>query len=77
MPDNLIAIPARRGKAAFVAAGQSVKVINTHGEQVVDTWAFNRAALNEFMSMEHSRAGMQRLIPAVGDALLTITVARS
>lgn len=71
MPDSLIAIPARRGKAAFVARGQSVSVINTHGEQVVDTWAFSRAGLTEFMSMEHSRAGMQRLIPAVGDALLT------
>jgi uncharacterized protein len=71
MPDTPITIPARRGKAAFVAAGRSIKVINTHGEQVVDTWAFNRADLSEFMSMEHSRAGMARLIPAVGDALLT------
>jgi uncharacterized protein len=66
-----INIPARRGKAAFVNAGQCVKVINTHGEQVVDTWAFSRADVGEFMSMEHSRAGMQRLIPVVGDALLT------
>ncbi|HEY3849142.1 MAG TPA: urea carboxylase-associated family protein [Acetobacteraceae bacterium] len=71
MPDSPILIPARRGKAAFIDRGQSVTVINTHGEQVVDTWAFNRADLTEFMSMEHSRAGMQRLIPAVGDALLT------
>ena len=66
-----IAIPARRGKAAFVAAGQVVRVINTHGEQVVDTWAFNRRDMTEFMSMEHSRATMHRLIPRVGDALLT------
>jgi uncharacterized protein len=71
MSHPLISIPARRGKAAFVAAGQAIKVVNTHGEQVVDTWAFNRADLTEFMSMEHSRAGMQRLIPQVGDALLT------
>jgi uncharacterized protein len=71
MPDSPIVIPARRGKAAFVARGQSIKVINTHGEQVVDTWAFNRADLAEFMSMEHSRAGVHRLIPVVGDALLT------
>jgi uncharacterized protein YcgI (DUF1989 family) len=71
MPDSPIAIPARHGKAAFVAKGQTIKVINTHGEQVVDTWAFNRADLAEFMSMEHSRAGMQRMIPKVGDALLT------
>ena len=33
-------IPARRGKAALVKQGQHVKVINTHGQQVVDTWAF-------------------------------------
>ena len=64
-------IPARRGKAALVAAGQVIRVINTHGEQVVDTWAFNSSDMTEFMSMEHSRAGMQRLIPRVGDALLT------
>jgi uncharacterized protein len=65
------AIPARRGKAARVRQGQSVKVINTHGEQVVDTWAFNAAAMSEFMSMEHSRAGMLRLRPRVGDTLLS------
>ncbi len=71
MPDSLIVIPARRGKAARVAKGQTLKVINTSGQQVVDTWAFSQADLTEFMSMEHSRAGMQRLIPAVGDALLS------
>jgi len=71
MPDGPIVIPARSGKAAFVTKGQAIRVINTHGEQVVDTWAFSRAGLNEFMSMEHSRAGMHRLIPAIGDAMLT------
>jgi uncharacterized protein YcgI (DUF1989 family) len=71
MSDSPLTIPARRGKAAFVAKGQTIKVINTHGEQVVDTWAFNRADMTEFMSMEHSRAGMLRLIPRPGDALLT------
>jgi len=71
MASLAITIPARRGKAAFVSAGQVVRVINTHGEQVVDTWAFNRKDIGELMSMEHSRAGMLRLIPKVGDALLT------
>jgi uncharacterized protein len=64
-------IPARRGKAAFVARGQRIKVINTLGAQVVDTWAFNRADPGEFMSMEHSRATLRHLIPRIGDALLT------
>jgi uncharacterized protein YcgI (DUF1989 family) len=70
MPEP-IAIPARRGKAVLVRRGQSIQVINTHGEQVVDTWAFNSLDLGEFMSMEHSRATHHRLIPRVGDALLT------
>lgn len=64
-------IPARRGKAVIVSAGQKVKVINTHGEQVVDTWAFVRHDLGEFMSMEHTRATLVKMTPAVGDHLYT------
>lgn len=64
-------IPARRGNAAFATQGQTIKVTNTHGEQVVDARVFTRADLTEFMSMEHSRAGMLRLIPKIGDRLLT------
>ena len=67
----LITSPARRGKAAFVSEGQSVRVINTHGQQVVDTWAFRRDDLTEFMSMEHSRASLGRIMPAVGQAMAT------
>ena len=68
---SLIAIPARRGKAAHVNAGQSVKVINTHGQQVVDTWAFRRDDLTEFMSMEHSRTALARIMPEVGQSMVT------
>src|SRR3984957_1017825 len=67
----MIEIPARRGKAAILSAGQSVKIINTHGSQVVDTWAFNLADIGEFMSMEHTRIAIGRIIPKVGDALVT------
>ena len=68
---EIITIPARSGKAARLIAGQSVKVINTHGEQVVDVWAFNAEDLSEFMSMEHWRPTALRIIPEVGDALVT------
>jgi uncharacterized protein YcgI (DUF1989 family) len=64
-------IPARRGAAARVAAGQRIKVINTHGTQVVDTWAFNGRDVAEWMSMEASRAWFLKLRAAVGDAFLT------
>ena len=68
---SLITIPARRGRAAFVAAGRSVRVINTHGQQVVDTWAFRRDDLTEFMSMEHSRTSLGRIMPTLGQAMVT------
>jgi uncharacterized protein len=68
---NLIEIPARRGKAVRLRQGQSVRVVNTTGEQVVDTWAFRADDIAEFMSMEHSRVAMARIIPAVGDTLVT------
>jgi uncharacterized protein YcgI (DUF1989 family) len=68
---SLIVIPARKGKAAFVKQGQHVKVINTHGQQVVDTWAFNRSDLSECMSMEHSRTALARIMAKVGDSMVT------
>jgi len=33
-------IPARHGIATPLSAGQTIKIINTHGTQVIDTWAF-------------------------------------
>lgn len=62
-------IPARRGVAVRVKTGQIITVINTHGSQVVDTWAFSAADIAEFMSMEHSRGAMLRANPRVGDTL--------
>src|SRR5262249_19758278 len=64
-------IPARRGRAVRLTKGQSIKIINTHGTQVVDTWAFNADDLGEFLSMEHLRATLERIFPHAGDALVT------
>jgi len=68
---SLVTIPAGGGKAASLEAGQRIRVINTHGQQVVDTWAFNRADLKEFMSMEHSRTFLSRIMARVGDSMAT------
>ncbi len=67
----MIEIPARKGKAVHVRKGQLIKVINTKGQQVVDTWAFNADDLHEFMSMEHSRVAIGHIMPAIGDELVT------
>jgi len=68
---SLVTIPARKGKAAVLAKGQRVKIINTHGQQVIDTWAFNRADLTECLSMEHARASLTRIMARVGDSMVT------
>jgi uncharacterized protein len=68
---EIVTIPARRGMAARVAAGQRIRVINTHGSQVVDTWAFSARDATEWMSMEASRAWFLRLAAAVGDTFVT------
>ena len=60
-PDDNVTIPARRWKPRDVAAGETIPATNIYGEQVVDTWEFNRDDMTEFMSMEHSRATLQRL----------------
>ena len=67
----MLTIPARRGMAARVGKGQRIKVINTHGAQVVDTWAFSAADTTEWMSMEASRAWFMKLRAALGDTFLT------
>jgi uncharacterized protein YcgI (DUF1989 family) len=62
---NLVTIPARQGKALHLKKGQFIRVINTHGSQVVDTWAFKEHDLNELMSMEHTRSAILCLLPKV------------
>ncbi len=70
-PGRLYDVPARQGRAVRVAKGQTIEVINTHGTQVCDFWAFSAANPSEFMSWEHGRAFINRVIPRVGDGLAT------
>jgi hypothetical protein len=64
-------VPAREGRAVRLSRGQVITVINTYGTQVCDLWAFNASNLNEYLSWEHARGGISRIVPKVGDKLLT------
>jgi uncharacterized protein YcgI (DUF1989 family) len=64
-------VPARQGRAVRLAQGQAIAVLNPHGTQVCDLWAFNAANLAEYLSWEHARGALDRIVPRVGDALLT------
>lgn len=71
MANALTNIPARRAVAALVKKRSRIRVINTHGTQVVDCWAFNPADMREFMSMEHTRVALDRYRPRRGDVMVT------
>ncbi|MFO7806424.1 MAG: urea carboxylase-associated family protein [Paracoccaceae bacterium] len=68
---ELRTLPARKGRAVRLSAGDAIQIVNTHGTQVVDTWAFNAEDPSEFLSNEHMRATLGKLWPAQGDALIT------
>src|SRR4051812_3108177 len=67
----LVVIPARRGAAVPLKAGQSIRVVNTHGGQVVDLWAFLKQDAPEHMSMPHSVVTLGRIKPLPGDILVS------
>ena len=71
-PIRLVTVPARFARAIHLAAGEIVEVVNTHGTQVVDTWAFGSPDTAEFMSMAHSRSVNSRLCPCPGQAFVSI-----
>ncbi|MGW5704079.1 DUF1989 domain-containing protein [Amycolatopsis japonica] len=67
-------VPPGTAKAVRVAAGDLIRVIDVDGGQVGDVFAFRDGAgteLTEHHSAAHTRAGVDRLFPAVGEAFLT------
>jgi uncharacterized protein YcgI (DUF1989 family) len=65
----LTKINAGTGAALRLDADQQVRLINTHGSQVVDTWCLSAADISEYLSVEHTRRMLSRLSPREGDIL--------
>jgi uncharacterized protein len=66
-----IEIPAKSARSVELAKGAVVRIVNTEGHQVVDTWAFVAADPAECLSMEHSRSATYRILFRPGDTLVT------
>jgi uncharacterized protein len=49
-------VPAGRGRAFKMKAGQFALITNTHGNQVVDAWAVAEDDIFETSSMDHTRS---------------------
>ncbi len=78
-PNTKHTIPARSGVAVPVSKSQTITVINTHGTQVIDFWAFtlptssSSSTLPTWTSMSHTRPTITRLSPLPGDTLMSNT----
>ena len=70
-PGRRYTVPARCGVAVRLEPGQRLSVINTHGTQVGDFWAFNADDLDEYLSLEHARAYLRSIFLKAGDELIT------
>lgn len=64
-------VAPRNGAAVRVRKGQTLSVINTHGTQVCDFWAFVDGNLNEYLSMDHLHTALNSIFPKSGDTLVS------
>jgi uncharacterized protein YcgI (DUF1989 family) len=68
---DLETLAARTGVAFRLAQGDRLRIVNTHGKQVVDMWAMVDGDVLESMSMPHCRNPWYRLAPRPGDVFVT------
>lgn len=64
-------VAASHGRAFPMKAGQYVRIINTHGNQVVDTWAVAAGDLGETSSMDHTRSVNSNIFFTKGMSVLS------
>ena len=64
-------IPGAHSSAFKMKVNEQIKITNIEGSQVVDAWAFYEPDIEEFMSNEHTRSCLEKLIPTVGDSLFS------
>jgi uncharacterized protein YcgI (DUF1989 family)/peptidoglycan/xylan/chitin deacetylase (PgdA/CDA1 family) len=64
-------IPARKAVAVAIQQGQSIKITNSYGKQVVDFWAFNAKDPHDYLSMVHTRTVLLKISISVGDKLVS------
>ena len=68
---DAIALKAGGACSMRLEQGETVRITNVPGDQVVDSWAFAADDPAEFMSMEHCRAWWLHLRPRIGDVFVT------
>ncbi len=67
----MITVPGGGGRAVRLSEGEAVRLVNTPGSQVVDTWAVMADDPSEVMSVEHTRRMTAHLHPVEGDVFFS------
>ena len=67
--NNQFTLEGGYGCSVKLSRNESLKIVNTEGSQVVDLWAFSQSDQSEFLSTEHTRSCLQKLVPGTGDTL--------
>nr|WP_042197547.1 urea carboxylase-associated family protein [Kibdelosporangium sp. MJ126-NF4]CEL23037.1 Aminomethyltransferase [Kibdelosporangium sp. MJ126-NF4]CTQ90176.1 Aminomethyltransferase (EC 2.1.2.10) [Kibdelosporangium sp. MJ126-NF4] len=62
-----VTVPAQSGRAAEVAAGDLVHVVDVDGHQVGDLWVIDANDHARWLSVGQTRDQVERLFPRVGD----------
>lgn len=70
-PGERVVVPAREGRGLRLAAGWRFRAVDLEGQQVGDLFAFNANDVSEHASAEHTRVGLSRLFPQVGEPFLS------
>ncbi|MYS80478.1 DUF1989 domain-containing protein [Embleya scabrispora] len=70
-PARRVVVPAGRGAAVEIRCGQTIRVVNTSGTQVVDLWAHARDDPREYLGLSQCREVLQRIHFRKGDVLST------
>lgn len=70
-PGTRIVVPAREGRGVRLPAGWRLRVVDLEGQQVADLFAFNAEDASEHASAEHTRVGISRLFPRLGEPFLS------
>lgn len=70
-PGTRIIVPAREGRGVRLPAGWRLRVADVEGQQVGDLFAYRADDVDEHASAEHTRVGISRLFPRVGEPFLS------
>ncbi len=66
-----VIVPAREARTMEVKKGQVLEIVDLEGQQVGDFTAWLASDPNEYLSPSHTVSSLSKLVPEVGDSILS------